>query len=72
MAEDGGEVQEIEMEVEEQEHGTDQATPTTGASAKKGEKSKQVKGLIFDTFTQYIRIWYWYYIIHAIHVFNVC
>lgn len=40
MAEEGGEVQEIEMEVEEQEQG-EQAMPTTGA---KSDKGKQVKG----------------------------
>lgn len=42
MADDGGEVQEIEMEVEEQE-GTDQATPTI-ETAKRGDTKKQVKG----------------------------
>ena len=43
MAEDGGEVQEIEMEVEEQDTG-DQVTPTTGANEGKKDKAKQVKG----------------------------
>ena len=39
MAEDGGEVQDVEMEVEEQDH-ADQATPTS-AEGKKEDKGKQ-------------------------------
>ncbi len=42
LAEEGGEVQEIEMEVEEQDQASDQAMPTTGAGDR---RAKQVKGL---------------------------
>ena len=47
MADDSGEVQEIEMELEEQDQGTtEQATPTPEASKGAAEKEKQVTGCL--------------------------
>jgi hypothetical protein len=45
MADDSGEVQEVEMELDDQT--TEQATPSTGANEpKKVEKPKPVRGLL--------------------------